>query len=70
MSEKETKGSAKKKPSKLHRWKNLLRRRNVTSIYFLLWAIFVTLSFVILTMSVFMQQYVAYKSYKEEASKE
>ena len=70
MSEKETKGSPKKKPSKLHRWKNLLRRRNVTSIYFLLWAIFVTLSFVILTMSVFMQQYVAYKSYKEEASKE
>ncbi len=45
-------------------------RQNATSIYFLLWAIFVALSFVIVLFSVFMQQFILSQSYKEQAARE
>ncbi len=45
-------------------------RQNATSIYFLLWAIFAALSFVIVLLSVFTQQMVLAQSYKEQAARD
>ena len=47
-----------------------LRRQNSTSIYFLLWAIFVAFSFLVMSVAAISQHVILTQSYKQEASRE
>ena len=70
--QKSSKDKSKKVPFKFSMGgKNrFLWRGSATSIYFLLWEIFVALSLVIVLLCTFTQQYVTFKSYNEQASRE
>jgi len=52
---------------KLQRREKYRNKQSATSIYFLLWAIFATLSLAVVVFSGVMQKYVLVKTYKEEA---
>ena len=51
---------------KSYRW----RKKNSTSIYFLLWAIFAALSFLVMFVASISQRVILSQSYKQEASRE
>jgi signal transduction histidine kinase len=51
---------------KSYRW----RKKNSTSIYFLLWAIFAALSFLVMSVASISQRVILSQSYKQEASRE
>ncbi len=59
-----------KKPFGFLRNLKYRRRQGATSIYFLLWAVFATLSLMIVLGCTFTQQFVISQTYKEEASRE
>ena len=57
-------------PRQLKRRENYRRKQSATSIYFLLWAIFATLSLGVVIFSGVLQRYVFVQTYKEEAAHE